>query len=337
MKNYPRFSIIIPVYNIGLYLEECLQSVLKQNFNNYQLILVDDGSTDNSCIICNKYAASDSRLKIIHQKNQGASAARNAGIQHAEGEYIIFLDGDDYWSDTEVLSIINNRLNASNADVLSFNYVKFYSGIFKKPYFAEIDNMPLKMLSQNNSFDYLVENELWIACPWNKAIKRELFIEGNLYFKVGITSEDIDWCLRLAIIAQRFDYISDVIVYYRQRSGSVSNNITTKKVDTLIDNIESCILILDKNTICEKSAQLQPYIGYLFGTAMFSVSCLNDSKERNRLICRLKKNKYALNWSSNKKIKLLQVSNKIGGIKFVVFLLRIRNVLNKIFNRGLKN
>lgn len=206
MNYCPKFTVIIPVYNVAAYLAKCIDSVLKQEFKQYEVILIDDGSTDESGTICDKFAEQDKRIVVIHQKNKGLSAARNIGIENAKGEYILFLDSDDYWHDSSALNIIYSRLNVSNADILSFNYMKFCDDVFEKPYFKQDTNMPLDKL-EKNSLEYQVDHDLWIACAWNKVIKRELFYQGKLYFNLGITSEDIDWCLRLALYAEKFDFI----------------------------------------------------------------------------------------------------------------------------------
>ena len=96
-------SIIVPVYNIEKYIDECIQSVLNQTYTAWELILVDDGSTDNSGNICDEYAKTDTRIKVLHQKNQGVSAARNIALDKAEGDYIMFLDADDYWCENTAL------------------------------------------------------------------------------------------------------------------------------------------------------------------------------------------------------------------------------------------
>lgn len=325
MKNTIKFSIIVPVYNVELYLEKCINSILNQTYKNYELILIDDGSTDSSGKICDNYIDCNQFIRVIHQANLGLSSARNKGIEIAKGQYIIFLDSDDYWYSDDVLSKLNDRLSFNEADVLSFNYIKFTDELFEKEYFENSTNMPLNI--KGSTLKYLMDNELWIACAWNKAIKRELFLNNNLEFKNGITSEDIDWCLRLALYADKFDYINDIIVCYRQRQASISNSIDVIKTDTLIDNIENCLNILNNEQ--DEAEMLTPYISYQYGTALYRVSAINNRNEYKRLVDRLKKNKSLLKRSDNKKIRLLNTVCSIGGINFALFLLKIRKKINK--------
>ena len=122
MGNKYRFSIIIPVYNTEEYLQECITSVLGQNFANYEIILVNDGSTDRSPEKCDEYAAKYANISVIHQKNKGPSAARNKGVQCAQGEYLLFLDSDDRYCNTELLHKID--ICAEDSDIVAFNHIE---------------------------------------------------------------------------------------------------------------------------------------------------------------------------------------------------------------------
>ena len=121
MDEAPFFSIIIPVYNVEKYLDRCLESVLKQEFNDYEIILVDDGSTDTSSYICDSYKQSE-KVTVIHKDNGGLSSARNCGLDISKGEYIFFVDSDDYIC-PGTLKILYDNLSRTNVDVIKFNYI----------------------------------------------------------------------------------------------------------------------------------------------------------------------------------------------------------------------
>ena len=214
MESSNVFTIVIPVFNVIEYLSQCVQSVLLQEFYDYEIVLVDDGSTDGSGECCDELARHDNRIQVIHQENQGLSAARNTGICAAGGKYVMFLDSDDYWKDKTVLNKISERLFKTHPDVLCFNFEKTDGITAQGVNFQSIGSMPVGIKAED-SFRYITEHDLWIACAWNKAIRRELFRDGKLCFRENITSEDIDWCMRLALLAESFDYIEDVIVCYR--------------------------------------------------------------------------------------------------------------------------
>lgn len=322
MKNTKiKFSVIIPVYNVESFISECIDSVLCQNYTDYEVILIDDGSTDNSGQICDSYSAVNSRIKVIHQTNAGLSAARNTGIKNSSGDYIVFLDSDDYWKSNDVLSEINERLTMTDCDVLSFDYIKIRNNSLGKSYFENISCSPME--TKDFSIKYQVDSGVWIACAWNKVVRKSLFECGGLYFREGITSEDIDWCLRLALQAETFDYLNKVAVCYRQREDSISNNSTVAKTDILFDNIDYCLELL-KNTSVEKTEAVKPFMGYQYGTAMYHVSAIADKIQYERLLKRLEKNKQLLYWSDNRKIKLLRMAYSIGGIRLIMMLLKIK-------------
>ena len=121
-----KFSIIIPVYNISNYISECVNSVLKQSFKDYEIILVNDGSIDDSFNICLNYSKKHENVRLINQQNGGLSSARNAGINQAEGDYLLFLDGDDFWKDGEFLENLNCIIETNSPDTIIFPYSYYY-------------------------------------------------------------------------------------------------------------------------------------------------------------------------------------------------------------------
>ena len=120
------FSIIIPVYQTEKYIIDCIESVLKQDSDDYELILVDDGSTDGSSKICDQYASQFEKISVIHKRNGGLSDARNKGIRAAAGEYLLFLDSDDFWSDSQFLKKLKSGIEQQDCDVMNFHYKYYY-------------------------------------------------------------------------------------------------------------------------------------------------------------------------------------------------------------------
>ena len=126
MNNEYLISIIVPVYNVEPFISECINSILIQSYKNFELILVNDGSTDNSPTICEQYASKDKRIKVIHKANGGLSDARNWGLKFSSGEYVVFLDSDDYWNDCDALFSLYSLLNKySEVDVVFFRRFTF--------------------------------------------------------------------------------------------------------------------------------------------------------------------------------------------------------------------
>lgn len=259
------FSVIIPVYNVESYIRQCVDSVLGQESVSMEILLIDDGSTDSSGSICDEYAQKYDCVTVKHQINKGASAARNVGIELATGKYIIFLDSDDWWKNTNVLHNISERLLLTQANVLCFNYEKT-DGVKKtREYFRGSEDMPSE-IRPSDSFTYVIEHDLWIASVWNKVVNRKLFENEKLRFREGTTSEDIDWCLRLALYAEAFDYLSEVVFCYRQRISSVSHLVDNTSMLMLYHNIEYCLSILSRTDNNLRSKQLHSYVGFYYGT-----------------------------------------------------------------------
>ncbi len=323
MKKSSVFTIIIPVYNVIEYLTQCVQSVLSQEFVDYEIILVDDGSTDGSGDRCEEFAECDNRIQVIHQKNLGLSVARNTGLYAANGKYIMFLDSDDYWKDKNVLKKIAERLFETNTEVLSFNFEKTDGTAVHEVKFRNTGCMPLEIKSED-SFRYMMEHNLWIACAWNKVICRELFEEGRLRFREKITSEDIDWCMRLALSAESFDYIDDVIVCYRQRITSISKRVTYQKSKMLLDNIKFCIEMLAGVKSSERETLLKAYIAYQYGTLLANISVISDKNQQKQLLDKAKEYSRFLSYSRNPKVRFLKIASRLMGMKGTVALLQLR-------------
>ena len=210
------YSIIIPIYNINTFLCDCIESVLNQSYRSLEIILVDDGSIDGSEKLCDVWAEKDFRIRVIHKQNGGLSDARNAGIKTATGDYLLFVDGDDYWHDNQVLEKIHNRLSRTHPDVLVTNYCKDIDGAISEPYYSIGKNAPKK-----NSIQFVIDNELWRATACNKVVKTSVIKDNELYFVKGINAEDMDWCARLAAKADSIDYLDVVLFNYRFRSSSI--------------------------------------------------------------------------------------------------------------------
>lgn len=313
-----KFSIVVPVYKVEDYLPNCIKSITNQTHSDFELILVDDGSPDRCGAICDGYAARDPRIRVIHKENGGASSARNAGVAAAGGDYVLFLDGDDAWASSDFLRSMSERLEKTRADVLSFNYRKIYENREDPCYFPE------GIRAEDRTLEEMTRKGLWTSCPWNKAIRRSLFAKHDLQFIEGITSEDIDWCVRLALCAGTFGYLDVCGVRYFQRGDSISNAMTAKKVECLRQNILRSRDLAECHG-GEKAEQLRPYLAYQAGTLLQSISQLPCRKEQEAAMLAAKPLLPLLDHSGSRKIKLLRLACRIGGIRGCMALLRLRN------------
>ena len=213
--TFPKISIVVPVYNVEAYVSKCIESIMHQDYENIEIIVVDDGSTDTSSKICEQYARSDNRIRLIHQENQGLSMARNNGIDIAAGEYIGFVDSDD-WIKPDMYSTLYNNAAEHDADISigNFNYVmpsgehipfanentgvKVFEGIYKVAH----------NIRTTNNF------------AWNKLYRKSLF--DNIRFPKGKTFEDIFTMYKLIDAANKIVVSAESKYYYVRRDSSIT-------------------------------------------------------------------------------------------------------------------
>lgn len=216
-------SVIIPVYNCEDYLETCLNSVLNQSFSDFEVILVDDGSKDDSLKICNYFASEHSNIKVFHQQNKGAASARNKGILEACGEYIHFIDSDDKLPDSEwVYKEVFDAIGKLKPDIIFSLRERFDEKMkhiedTQQPY---IQNGPL----DSNILYTVLKHKytLTMTCPVNKIIKRLLLIENDLYFFEGLHHEEDEWLPRVISKAKSAFFYNEILYCVRHRADSLS-------------------------------------------------------------------------------------------------------------------
>ena len=233
-----KLSIIVPIYNIELYLRKCVDSLLAQDLpsSEYEVILVDDGGKDACPQICDEYAAAHENIRVVHRKNGGLSAARNSGIEVALGEYVMFVDSDDY-IEPNVLGSLLKRMEKEHLDLLRYNYqnvrengevfVPFKTG---KPYFD--------YSSEVVDGETFLNERLGYACyAWAFVLRRDL-LEGCV-FTPGIYFEDTDWTPRMLLKAKRAASTEMIVYNYLWREGSITlPDNPTKKKKVLEDKIK---------------------------------------------------------------------------------------------------
>jgi glycosyltransferase involved in cell wall biosynthesis len=226
------FSIVVPIYNVEQYICQCIDSVLLQTYQDFELILVDDGSPDKCPAICDEYARRCENTRVIHQKNAGLSAARNAGLRVAKGNYVLFLDSDDYWLDTSALQDLS-VIVSSGADVIVFPFTKYYEKNNKLHPLRNGDFDSSRVVNQTgeNAARYLIEKNYYRASAWDKAVKRSLIAEHDMHFELGRLNEDNPWCAELLLHAKTFDWYNNAFYMYRQRNGYTASASIKNKED----------------------------------------------------------------------------------------------------------
>ena len=324
-----KFSVVIPVYNTEAYLDHCVESVVAQTFDDLEIILVDDGSPDGAPAKCDAWVEKDSRTRVVHQQNGGLSAARNTGIRSASGEYVLFLDSDDWWETPAVLEALARQLERTPVDVLSFNYRKSYDGNLEPLYFAE--DIPCS--EETETIAQMMSRDLWVTGACNKAIRRTLLTENDLYFREGITSEDIDWTLRLALAGESFAFANVCVFVYRKIATSISHSPSPRKIECLCDNVRRCVELL-RSAPVEKAEVLKPFVAYQYGTLLHNVANLPKNGRSEKLMAAVKEMKWLLGCSQNSKVRLLRICNGCFGLSGMLAMLRLRQTLLEKSGKG---
>lgn len=314
-----KISIIIPIYNVEKYLDRCLKSVINQTYQDFEVIMVNDGSVDGSEQICKNYLKEDSRFILINKKNGGLSDARNYGIDAATGEYIYFLDSDDYIS-KDTIKVLANLTLDKKADIVVGNGYRIEEG--KKTHIKKSFGNISKPLS---GVDFLTKSILqknYIACVWLNLYSLKLIKDNKFYFKQNLLHEDELWTPQVFLKAENV-YITDKALYfYVIRKNSIT---TTKTEKNTIDIINTCYElehIFNKSTTKSDGLILKSHLSSIYINAIIYSSILKSK-----------------NFSYNKTFPLKNSINSVGYLKALIFYFNPVALLklNKFFKKGIKN
>lgn len=293
----PRFSIIVPVYNVEKYIEKCIDSIEMQTYNDYEVIVVNDGTKDNSInLIKNR------NVKIINQKNNGLSAARNTGVKHAKGEYLIFLDSDDYWEE-DLLMEINKSLE-NKPDLVRFQIQEVKENSVSKKKYPEYSFIGKK---GEEAFE-LITKYHFVENAWCYAIKRKYYLKEKFTFKEGTIHEDFGLIPLIIIKAKNVNSISYIGYNYLQRTGSIMNSDsyekTKKKVADFYTHYSYLIQEINKTSLKNK------FFKSFVANSMLLKICELNKKEYKYYLKKLKKEgifDYLLSDTLPRKIKKIVI------------------------------
>ncbi len=214
-------SVIVPVYATEAYLDKCVRSIVEQTYRNLEIILVDDGSPDNSPEMCDRWAEADCRIKVIHKKNGGLSSARNAGIDCATGDYLSFVDSDD-WIALNLFERVMWIFESHDPDIVTFDCNRINE---KGEIYAATENITDRMLSQEEALTELLKGNI-NNYAWNKVYKKKVF--SKIRFPVGRVWEDMAISYKLFLNAEKIYSCPAALYYYFTRSDSISKKINEK-------------------------------------------------------------------------------------------------------------
>ncbi len=219
-KQKPLISIIVPVYKVEKYLKRCVESLRKQTYSNLEIILVDDGSPDSCPMMCDFYAQEDERIKVIHQSNSGLSGARNSGLEIATGDYIGFVDSDDYVSDKMYEMLLTEMMN-KDADIAICRYVRFNGELAASD---EVDGISdIKVMKNKEALEnlYGADGEVYTVA-WNKLYRRTVL--SDIRYPLGKINEDEFTTYKIICNAKNVILLENVLYYYFYNDNSITTN-----------------------------------------------------------------------------------------------------------------
>ena len=314
-----KISVIVPVYNVEQYLERCVDSIISQTYTNLEIILVNDGSTDNSGKLCDELAKKDERIRVIHKENGGLSDARNRGIDEAESDLVGFIDSDDY-IDSDMYEVLLKNLNNTNADLSMCALYDVYNNTPE----AQVTNKETWKLSSEQAIKMVMEAKILSVTAVNKLYRKSLFTD--LKFEVGKIAEDAFIMIKLLDKCEKIVATNEKKYYYVHRE----NSITTQKFSTKFLNVIEAYE-QNSNIISEKYPKLKDVAQTRMNWAYFYVldrllldGNYNDKELENKLISYLKNHrKDILN------DPLFTKGRKIG----LIALLLNRNLYRKLIEK----
>lgn len=326
MEQNSLISVIIPAYNVKDYLDRCMDTVLKQTYKNIEIFLVDDGSTDDTGKLCDKYAEKDSRVKVIHKKNGGVSRARNAALDMITGEYICFVDSDDYTS-LEMFEKLISAVKENDCDIaICGKYIEDDGQISIEG--PKVDQMLI--FDNDGAIDRLIEDKIINNYPWDKIYKKYLF--DNIRFPEGRNYEDVAIMHKVFYKAKKICRIPECLYYYQKRSGSISDHLTDKRkwyrncLDMLTAKIERYMFLRKR----KKEILTQKCMASIIPTIYEAIRlghAFSDNEKYKQYMCFLKKHKKEIKtnpYVKNKDKKILFFySNQFA---YSLYCLRKKNI-----------
>lgn len=309
-------SVVIPVYNVKLYLERCVQSVLRQTYKDLEIILVDDGSKDGSGELCDQISLSDKRIRVIHQENQGLSDARNTGIRQATGEYIIFIDSDDEWLLDDGLEKLIQA--GFGRDLIVFRTTDIWSdGRMEKRKAYDVENID-RLPDAQAVFSHLVITQQLHIAAWAVMVRRDVLINHELFFPSRLISEDLFWSLHLWQHVQTVKVLNLYLYGYHHREGSITTSRSIRvynSYDTIFTYWkEQC------NNKCINAQPIRNYLANMWVSIGYEYNCINNA-DKPEAICILNKHADLLNYSNSPKSKRARLLVQFIGVKLTVIIL----------------
>ena len=316
-----KFSIILPVYKVENYLCPCVDSILNQTYKDFEVILVDDGSPDRSPEICDDYARKDSRVKVIHKQNGGQADARNVGLEAAQGDYVCYIDSDDFLANEGVLQLLADK-TASNPDIVHYKFMEWFES---DGHIADCRfDYKVSTVGRTVAEIYcdLVDKDAYYNSAWSKIIRRSLLMDNNIRFEKGIVGEDNEWYYHVVMVAESLILIDEPLYVYRRRQGSTTTSATRKNLIDQLYVLNKWENLLKERKEDARAQVVKCSLAKQYCSALIIYAELTDVSD---LYNQLEEKVYLLNYSKTKRVKMFRLVKTIFGLKGLILGLKLIN------------
>lgn len=313
------FSVIVPIYKVEKYLAQCIESVIKQSYQNFELILVDDGSPDACPDICDSYAKKDRRIQVVHKENEGLSQARNTGLERAKGKYIFFLDGDDYMAKGAMEKIAQILEENPSIDMLTSPHKSIDKDGRESQVPLPVKTSHLKM-DRDHYIDKLQKSQGGYWAAWKNTYRREIIEKNKIRFKKGlIGAEDCDFFMNFVRRAENFSFNHTPSVYYRiGREGSITKTMSKEAILGRIE-VYSYNHKLYKR---EGEKEMKSFFANKFTDSILLINHLKDKEDIEELKKLIEENKHILRDAKGPRNTSLKAIWRVFGYKRGTSLIR---------------
>ena len=318
-----KLSFILPIYKVEAYLPQCVDSILSQAGEDCEIILVDDGSPDGCGRICDDYAAKHEIVKVIHKENGGLSSARNAGMEQATGEYVLFVDSDDYIEEGSVAKILR-WIDETDADVAFLLSKKVYPDGTSEPLGENLVREKIHGKGREEVLRFLASCPKFPASAWGKIYRRAFLQENDFHYPHDRRlSEDLEYSLNLFLTAEKFDYLDFPYYCYRQnRAGSICNTVNARYYFDTFRFVEDSAKRFgeDNKAKNEIAALALSFAAYEYAILVWQILDLSGD-DRKQALELLRQHRWVLRYGKSKKTKLVNTVVSVLGLEGTAKLL----------------
>lgn len=311
-----KLSVVIPVYKVEPYLERCVQSVYRQSFRDMEIIMVDDGSPDNSGKLADQLAAQDARARVIHQENQGLSGARNTGLRAAKGDYIVFLDSDDEWA---LEDGIEKLLQRDGADLIIFKAVHYWKDHTKLTPDYDVDYIS-SLPDAQAVFSYLVLTRQFQVSACKLLVRRQMLVDNELFFLPKLINEDIPWSFRLWQLARKVAFTNLNFYGNHHRAGSITQSMDIRSYQSYDKMFsywkEQC------NDGCVNAEAIGVYLANLWVSCGYHYYQLAKN-EKDAALQIMKRHTDLLKYAYSPKAKITKTMVGVLGVRITTYILSL--------------